>query len=549
MEGKIRKAIEEALVKAEMPSADFRVEWPANMKFGDYSTNVAIVAGAQHEISMTTLANKLARFLTESLADSAETVEVAGPGFINITLKPEVVAQETARIATLGKEWGKGTINEGKRIAIEYACPNPFKEMHIGHLMSTIIGESVARLVENSGAKVIRDTYGGDVGPHVARALWALRRDGVTDVASAAEVDKAYLAGARAYEESEQAKAEIDSLNKLIYQATDPEITELWRKCREVCLESFREIFKVLGTSFDYYFFESEVTPIGLEVVRDGLKKGVFRESEGAVIYPGEEKGLHTLVFITSHDTPTYEAKDIGLAFYKEERFESDAVIIETGAEQVGHFKVFLAALSEIAPAVAAKMSHISHGLMVDLNGKKLSSRLGNAATAAGILNDLIARAAKKNPDPLIAEQVVVAAIKYLILRQAPGGNVVFDPEKSLSLEGDSGPYLQYALVRAKSVVAAANGTQDETVPAVPYLLERMLIRYPEVANKACVERAPHHVTQYLTQLASEWNSFYAKERIVGGEHETYKLKVARAFITTMENGLTLLGIPTPEKM
>ena len=136
-----------------------------------------------------------------------------------------------------------------------------------------------------------------------------------------------------------------------------------------------------------------------------------------------------------------------------------------------------------------------------------------------------------------------------MILRQAPGGDIIFDEEKSLSLEGDSGPYLQYARARALSVISQADGSGEMSAPENNYALEHLIVRFPEVAARAARERAPHHVTQYLTQLASAWNSFYAEERIRGGEHEVYKLRVAQAFVNTMTRGLWLLGIPTPDKM
>jgi arginyl-tRNA synthetase len=549
MEEKIRSATQEALKALGAGDVSFAVEWPTDPSHGDFSVNAGLAGAKKLGKNPRELAGMLAEHMRETLGADASKIEVAGAGFINIHLSREVIAKEILRAGSEGEVWGRSRDNEGKRISVEYSCPNPFKEMHIGHLMSTIIGESVSRIIENSGATVIRDTYGGDVGPHVAKALWALRRDGVTDVAHASEVDKAYLQGARAYEESETAKAEIEVLNQDIYKAENKELMELWRKCREVCLESFRELYKVLGTTFDYYFFESEVTPIGMEVVQDGVAKGVFNESEGAIIYDGEKDGLHTLVFITSRGTPTYEAKEIGLAFYKEERIQSDEVIIETGAEQIGHFKVFLSALSHIAPLIAKKMSHLSHGLMVDTEGKKLSSRLGNAVTATELVASVIARAKEKNDDPVIAQQVAVGAIKYMILRQAPGGNIIFDAEKSLSLEGDSGPYLQYALVRARKILAYATDSAGAEIPEAPYAIERTILHFPYIVAHAARERAPQHITHYLTALAGEWNSFYASEQVLGSAEEAYKQKVARAFALTMENGLRLLGIPAPERM
>lgn len=546
MEERIRSAVEGVLAKEGAGGAAFAVEWPADLSHGDYAVNAALSAAKAMGKKPREVAELIAPAIKNALGPDAASVEIAGPGFVNVRLSKEAVAREVARAAS--GDWGKGTKNAGKRVIVEYSCPNPFKEMHIGHLMSTVIGEAVSRVIENSGAAVIRDSYGGDVGPHVAKALWALQKDGVEDVANAAEVDKAYAKGSRAYEESEAAKAEIDALNQEIYKGEDAALMGLWRKCREVCLEAFREIYKVLGTSFDYYFFESETAPIGMDAVKDGLAKGVFKESEGAVIYEGEKKGLYTLVFITSRGTPTYETKDIGLAFLKEQKVPSDLSIIITAAEQAGHFKVFFAALEDIAPLVAAKTVHVPHGFM-RLTSGKMSSREGNAVTARGLLADVIEKAKAKNEDPLVAEQVAVAAVKYMILRQAPGGDIVFDPEKSLSLDGDSGPYLQYALVRAKKLLSYDSESAGGEEPAEPYLAERLVIRFEEVAARAERERAPHHVAQYLTQLAGAWNSFYANEQVLGSPEEAYKQRMARAVANTLEKGLALLGIPAPERM
>lgn len=546
MEEKIRGATKSALARVGAGDISFAVEWPANTAHGDFAVNAALAAAKTLGRNPREIAEELAEHIRSELKTDVASVSVAGAGFINIMLSREYVASVITTAAQTDS-WGSGEANAGKRVVVEYSCPNPFKEMHIGHLMSTVIGEAVSRVVENSGATTIRDSYGGDVGPHVARALWALRKNNVTDVANAAEVDKAYVQGSRAYEESETAKAEIDALNKEIYVGTDQALMNLWRKSREVCLEAFRELYGVLGTKFDYYFFESETAPIGMDVVQSALANGVFEESEGAVIYKGEKKGLHTLVFITSKGTPTYETKEVGLALLKEERCHPDLSLILTAQEQVGHFAVVKAALEEVAPLIGQKTFHVPHGFM-RLTSGKMSSREGNTVTARSLLAEVIEKAKERNDDPVVAEQVAVAAVKYMILRQATGGDIVFDPEKSLSLDGDSGPYLQYALVRAQSVIAKADTSIQDTPPE-PYVLERLLVRFPEVAARAERERSPHHVVQYLTEIAGEWNSFYAQERIIGGEYEGYKLAIAKAFITTMRRGLWILGIPTPQKM
>ncbi len=560
MEALIRTATETALRELGAEGTVFVVEYPADLVHGDYAVNAAMAGAKGLGRNPKELAQELAGIIARELGEKVSSVTVAGPGFINISLSNESIAEKLSEATKLGSEWGNGLTRTQQKVVFEYSNPNPFKEMHIGHLMSTVIGEAFARIISSQGARVIRDTYGGDVGPHVAKALWALRQKGILESSTATEIGDAYAHGSRSYEESEKARAEIDSLNTEIYVAIAKEegertpqeraLLETWRHGREVSYDSHKSIWKALGTNFDYIIHESETTPIGMRVVKDGLARGIFEESEGAVIYKGEKKGLHTLVFITSRGTPTYEAKDVGLAFLKEERIGPfDYSYITTAAEQTGHFAVFLAALEDIAPEVARKTTHVPHGFLRLTTGK-MSSREGSVITAREFLEDLIARASERNPDPIIAEQVAIGAAKYLILRQAPGGDIIFDPEKSLSLDGDSGPYLQYALVRARSILSQAQGTQ--TAPSLTgesEVLARLTVRFPEVVARAEALKAPHAVTQYLTLLASEWNSFYARERILGAENEAEKLGLVRTFVTTMENGLELLGIPTPEKM
>ena len=529
MEERIKKALGENAVVRRPPSLDF----------GDY----AVFVGLEK-------AESAVQAIRSELGDTASKVEVAGNGFVNITLARETVTFIIAEADAKKEEWGKSNEWNGRRVLIEYSNPNAFKEMHIGHLVGTIIGEALSRLIENTGAKVARDTFGGDIGPNVAKALWGLQKNGVTSPTTAQEIGDAYTTGSNAYETDETAKAEIDVLNQAIYASTDKELMELWREGRDVSMEEFRRIWKLLGTHFDFEFFDSDTTEIGLRVVNDGLSKGIFEKSDGAIIYNGENKGVHTLVFITSHNTPTYEAKDVGLAFLKEERWPSDKSIIVTGNEQKGRFKTILSALGELAPHLAKKTVHVATGFLKLASGK-MSSREGNVITASEFIKEVTEKANKKNEDPLIAEQVAIGAIKYMILRQAPGSDIVFDEEKSLSLEGDSGPYMQYALVRAKSVLAQAGSEKHETESNSEklYKIEKIILHFPEITSRSARELAPNLLVNYLTELAGEWNSFYAQERIIDGENESHKLLVARAFVNTMTNGLSLLGIPTPEKM
>ncbi len=565
----IYSVVKEALKASNFPGVEFTVEYPTQISHGDVSTNVAMVVAKELKKPPREVAQTLADIIRERLGEQAAKVEVAGPGFINISFSTSFYSLLLEEALAEPNELGKGKTLTNKRIIVEFGNPNPFKEMHIGHLMGAIIGESIARLIENEGATVARDTFGGDVGPPVAKTLWGLQHmHNTTSQPTAEEIGKAYKHGSRAYEDSSDAHDAIDKLNVTVYHIMnkiaehkpltddEQEIYEKWRIGREVSMEAFEQLYKKLGTRFDYTFYDSDTTVLGLDAVNRGLTNGIFEKSDGAVVYHGEKKGLHTLVFITSRGTPTYETKDIGLAFLKEERFPSDQSIIITANEQIGHFQVMLAALNEIAPIIAKKTVHISHGFLRLTTGK-MSSRTGDIISANVFLEDVLAHTLRKNSDRTIAMQVAIGAVKYMILRRSPGADIIFDPEKSLSLEGDSGPYIQYALVRALSVLRTAEEkgkninapvlTQD--IPSEPYVLMRMLARFPDITTQAQKHLAPNILVTYLTQLASQWNSFYANNQIIGGKYEGYSLRLANLFSHTMNHGLTLLGIPTLERM
>ena len=527
---------------------NYWLEHPAELKNGDYSTSVALQYSRQAGVNAREFAERIVSALGK--IPGIGKIEVAPAGFINFYLGPEAIAASIEKSVTEDR-WGAGTLNAGKKIMIEYTDPNPFKEFHIGHLMSNAIGESVARLTEFTGADVTRANYQGDVGPHVAKAIWGMQKLGV-DAGDAAALGKAYIAGASAYQEDAGARAEIDALNSKIYERSDDEINKLYDTGRQTSLEHFEDIYQTLGTKFDFYFFESETAPVGIKLVQK--HPNVFVESEGAVVYHGP----HTRVFITSKGLPTYETKELGLALMKAEKWSFDSSITVTAHEQSGYFKVVLAAMKEILPDLASKLRHITHGMM-RLPSGKMSSRTGEVITGESLLAELTVAAAERARDSRAADQeqlakdVAVAAIKYQILKQASGRDIVFDRERALSLEGDSGPYLQYAHARACAVVEKA---KEQNVPVKvdastePTELSRLLHRFPEAVEYAARELEPHLLTNYLIGFASAFNRWYANEQILDGStSEPHKVALTDAVRSTLENGLWLLGIPAPEKM
>lgn len=557
------RLIQEGLAEAfehegiELPPQAFVIERPADPSHGDYATNAVLMHGknSPKKTSTKDLAERIVAAYKKF--KGIDKVETAGPGFINFTLDSKYLYETFEVGRTDGDMWGGGTNQKGKKVMVEYTDPNPFKEFHIGHLVPNTIGESISRLIEFAGADVKRANYQGDVGRHVARAIWGLMMSGDSpeDVKA---LGRAYAAGAAADVDDSATKDEITAINKKIYDRSDEKINDLYDRGRQTSLNHFEELYAILGTKFDYYFFESTTASFGKEIVQSHLKSGVFKESDRAVVYEGEKKGLHTRVFLNSEGLPTYEAKELGLSKVKYEKFPYDTSIIVTGNEINEYFKVLLAAMSEVFPDLAAKTKHVSHGMM-RLQEGKMSSRTGNVITGESLLNDLTSvakeRAAESRADDKekLAQEIAVGALKFQILKGGTSKDIIFERERALSVEGDSGPYLQYAHARTHAIVekakeAGIEGKFDSAVPASE--LAHLLHRFSEIVVRAQEELEPHHVANYLIAVASAFNSWYAKEHILDGTPAAAH-KVALTDITriTLKNGLWLLGIPVPEKV
>lgn len=543
----IQKAIANALAELGAGEVAFTVERPGEMEHGDYATNAALAAAKVLKKNPKEVAEKLKGIL--AAIPNIDKVEVAGAGFINFFLTREAIAKEVVAAASV-KEWGSNDLYKGKKVMVEYTDPNPFKEFHIGHLMSNAIGESIARVLEAAGASVTRANYQGDVGLHVAKAIWGKQQK--PELAWGA----AYAYGSSEYEQNKEA---IDAINKKIYES-DNSIAGLYEEGRNYSLAEFDKIYAILGTKFDKYFFESESWQVGLDLVKKNIGT-VFEESEGAIVYKGEQDGLHTRVFVTKAGLTTYESKDLGLFPLKKEAGNFDLSITITASEQKEYFKVVLAVAKKIDEIkdIANKTTHVTHGMMRFQEGK-MSSRTGNVVTGESLLTDLMADAQEKMQGreladaAKVASQVAVGAIKYTVLKQGSGKDIIFDPEKSLSIEGDSGPYLQYAHTRALSLIKAAKvqkagETVSQNIPEHANALERVLVHYLDVVARAASELEPHYVTTYLTELAAAFNSWYASGKIIGSANEQYGILLAQAVEQTLAKGLQVLGISAPEQM
>lgn len=568
----------------------------ASLRFehGDYTTNIAFVLSKQFKKKPQEIALELAQNLTKDRLWQIERIEAVG-GFVNFFLSQKYLL-ETAQKMVQEKDLSKELVlYRGQKIMVEYAHPNTHKEMHVGHLRTLLIGESLARIFEYLGATVFRANYQGDIGLHVAKAIFGLQKilerqpqtlDKINEWSKtdrARLLGQAYVQGNQAYETAE--KEEVNLLNFNLYAKSD-QLQLIYQTTRQWSLEYFDDIYRRLGTRFDCLFFESEVADEGKKIVEKNVGQ-VFERSEGAIVFPGEKFGLHRRVFVTQVGNPTYEAKDMGLFIKEFKIFPFDQCIHVVANEQSGYFSVVFEAVRQLIQkdlrfknllkgyTQKAQEIHLPMGI-VNLVGRKMSSRTGDLITINELLEEV-----KKEVQKLIAgrslavnsgeaaELITQAAVKYAYLKVDPTKNLSFDIKQSISLDGDSGPYLQYTYARVFSLLQKAkekgfnwygklgfskigNGSlEDETL-----LVFRQLERFNNIVCESAKSLNPGLIASYLFDLGQKFNNFYNQVPVLqdwsnsSGEQGTrVKLLLVEAAGKVLKQGLNLLGISILDKM
>lgn len=540
--------------------ADWQLTWSPDPQFGDVAANAAMVLARQ--------LGKPPRELGEALAAAMKAKDyvieatVAGPGFVNLKLT-DVYLQQAAM------DGPKTRGHEGRLVLVEYSDPNAFKPLHAGHLYTTLVGDMIARLLQRRGNRVVRLNYGGDVGLHVGRALWAIIQelggempDRLVQVAGAdkaAWLGACYAKGYAAYEDDETAQQQIIEYNRRVYaihEANDHDtpLAQIYWKCRKWSYDYFKRLYTELEViGFDRFIPESEVTPLGVDAVKAQLEAGIYEKSDGAIVFRGEPYGLHTRVFITSQGLPTYETKDVGLLLTKWRDYNFDESIVITAGEQTDYMAVMLKSVEQFEPEPARRTRHLTHGLVKLKGGVKMSSRYGKVITALDIL--AAARQASELPGRTVKQDTVLAAVKYAFAKNRLAGDIEYDAQESVALDGNSGPYLQYAHARARSILAKSRfaatsfAHRDESRKLEPAerLFVRQLAQYGDVVMEVAGELAIHKLCTYLYDTCQQFNRFYEQTRVIGSEREAERIVIVANYALILRDGLGLLGIAAPD--
>lgn len=622
----IKSDITKALKRLKISPEKLSLEHPANPEHGDYSTNIALQIKKKGLPTPLDLANQIVNaWRSLGLPDYLAKIEVAKPGFINVWLKGEILSNEIGRVLEEGEKYGSAETLKGKKILLEHTSPNPQTTIMLGHLRNNFLGMAMANILEFLGAKVTKDCIVNDRGVHVCRAMWGylvfgrkkggLKKSELLNFKemSDAKVKKIiaktdwrplleewtkkkpdwwqpkalglkpdhtnliwYVLGSKAYKLSKKVKEQVEEI-LLAWEVEDKQVWQIWRQILDWSAKGYIDTYKRIGSVHNYFWYESKLYKGGKELIDRGLKKGVFRKSEGAIVSNLSEYGLPDTILIKSNGVALYFTFDLNLTLQKRKKFPSDLYIWDIGAEQTLYFKQLFAICEQLGIGKREDYFHLVYAL-INFKGKgKMATRTGDVVKADEVLDELHQRAlevikasnqelrgklAKKQLEQL-AETVALGAIKYSLLKFGRETTIYFDIDESLALEGNSGPYLQYTYARCQSVLKKAKAEKltlpkeapapaERDVTGEERNLIRTLYKFPETVQEAKGNFAPNLLCNFLFDLAQKYNLFYNKQSILKAkskELRNFRLALTAAVGQVLKNGLNLLGIVTPERM
>lgn len=486
-------------------------------------------------------------------------IEAVGP-YINFFINAQWLASEVLdKIFNKGDAYGRGTIGKGKTVVIDMSSPNIAKPFGVGHLRSTIIGNSIALIHRFLGYTAIRLNYLGDWGTPFGKIIAGYKRFGDAKKLKEQPIKHLYDIYVKVSKDEE-----YDALGKeefLKMEQGDVKTLALWRQFKELSIKEFKKMYDLLGVDFEITSGESLYNNQLDETVELLRKKGLLEMNEGAEIVNLEHLGLGVALIKKSDGATLYMTRDIAAALDRHMRYKADALLYEVGSEQKLHFKQLFQILEMLGNKWAKQCVHIDHGLYLDNDGKKFSTRKGKLIFMEEILDETIELAKKelKKRSELSSRElstralaIARAAIIYGDLKNYRAHDTIFDIDRFVSFEGDTGPYLLYSYARAQSIVRKAGRAKKGAVSelgAEEHALVKELARFPDIVEQAVRDYAPNGIAHYAYTLAQTFNEFYHKEKVIGSEREAFRLNLVRAFAQTLKNALTLLGIPVLEEM
>ena len=558
----------------------------ADPKHGDFQANGTLGYAKARKLNPRTTAEQLVAALPASVRDSYE-VSIAGPGFINFTLKPAALLAWLQAFSTYeALAEGAAAAHSGQTWVVDYSSPNTAKQMHVGHLRSAVIGEAICRLLSFTGARVIRDNHLGDWGTQFGKLIygykhWVNPEALATDAIE--ELERVYKLGHAATPDDSPELAEARR-ELVALQNGDPANVALWKSFSEVSLAAFQKIYDRLGIRFDHHlgesFYNDQVERIYRELTETTPPLAAI--SEGAlVVFHAEHPRFKTQPFLVrkADGASNYASTDLATALYRTEHFQADGIVVVTDFRQADHFEQLFLTVKKWFAAKnyrLPELHHVTFGAVTGEDGKALKTRDGGVIKLKALLDEAEERAhvivSAKNierPEPdrfsedecrTIAQTVGIASVQYADLAQNRSSNYVFSWDKMLALDGNTAPYLLYAVARIHSIFRKAGVTPADlalnfaaTAPATPaeIMLARKLAKFPDALRISGESLRPHFLCLYLFELAGEYSSFNSADKVLVEDPvlRTRRLMLCARTLLTLETGLQLLGLRSLTRM
>lgn len=582
----ITKEVAEAFEGAGYDAALGRVGVSNRPDLCEYQCNGAMAGAKRYKKAPMDIASEVAERLKDN--DTFARIEAAPPGFLNLTLSAQFVAEYVARLAK-DKRCGASTPLAGETILIDYGGPNIAKPLHVGHLRSAVIGESLKRILRFAGAKVTGDIHMGDWGLPIGLVATELKarhpdwgyfqKDYTGDYPKEApfdvrELEEVYPAASARSKEDEAYRDEALAATKSL-QEGDRGLRALWHQIMEVSKADLKKVYGMLDVTFDLWKGESDVHEIIPQMVEDFRRKGYAHESDGALVIDvareDDKKEIPPCIILKSDGAALYATTDLATIIQRMETLRPDRMIYLTDKRQEMHFvQVFRA--SRIARLVMpeTRLTHIGFGTVNGKDGKPYKTRDGGVPRLEHLLTEITERMTERIEESdrgldseeagAVAAQVALAALKYADLSNQPGKDYVFDPDKFTAFEGDTGPYLLYTIVRIKSILRKygeaggdiASCTVKEAQNPQEKSLQLALCSFSEATEHAAADLSAHGLCAFLYGLSNAFNSFYHETRILTEEDEAKKaswIALLSLTLRELECGLDLLGCSAPDKM
>jgi arginyl-tRNA synthetase len=572
----IKKALQEATGLETV-----QVDVPVQESFGDYSSNVALQGGRikNKELGIKEGETVVPRILAESiikllekdtvLMEIVEKIEIAGPGFLNFWVKEKTLIENLRSIQEQKERYGTSELGKGETVVVDYSAPNIAKPFGIGHLRSTIIGQAIYNLYKALGYTVIGDNHLGDWGTQFGKLIYMIKKENITEF-DIAKLEELYVQFHKLAHEPENTKEMEEGAREWFKKLEDGDVEarDIWKRCIDISMKEFQRIYDMLNVTIDNAlgesFYESSMKVMMSDPNVVKFLSPMTPPSKGFVIDLSKYGIPVPLMYLKSDGGTTYATRDLATLKYRIEEWHAKIIIYEVGAEQKLYFEQLFAAAREMQiVSDDTILYHTNHGLYLGTDGKKFSTRKGKTIKLEEVLDEAVDRAKKLgNSDEETSKQVGIGAIKYFDLMHSVQSNVVFDWEKIMNMEGNSGPYLQYTYARSQSVLGKAeminaklqmlNGEDALELNPEELLVLRTLPKFTEVIQDAAENYSPNILCNYLYDLAQKFNTFYNKHRILEADitsSKQFRVALTDATARVLQNGLQILGIETPEKM